>query len=135
MAFADAQSSGVILYGSGAAKVKLAAAAVVGDALGYSGGWKLALATVGTCIQQRAVAGEAGEIGQEITVYIGKVIVNGRFSGATADGSLYVAEGTDSGQYTQTAPTTTGDADKKVGIMIDAVTAVIFPNRDADSVA
>ena len=135
MAFADSQASADIDYGESPATIELASVAVKGDALGYSAGWKQALATVGSVVQIRCVAGENGAVGQKITAYFGKCYVNGRFSGATAGGALYVAEGTSNGMYTQTAPSTTGDANKIVGYAITSTIAAIVPNANVDSVA
>ena len=136
MAFADAQDNATILHGQDEATITLAGTVKKGDALGFSSGWKRALATVGSVVQMRCVAGSDGVSGQDITAYFGIVVVGGsRFSGATAGGALYVAEGTDSGKYTQTAPTTSGDANKIVGYMLSATEAVLLPNHNDDSTA
>ena len=42
MAFADTQTGGTIIDGSGAAEITLAGTVVKGDAMGYSAGWKRA---------------------------------------------------------------------------------------------
>jgi hypothetical protein len=134
MAFADAQSGGKILYGESPAPIMLAGTVSCGDALGFSGGWVRALATVAGVIQIRAVAGSDGVTGETITGYFGVTVVGGsRFSGATVNGGLYVAEGTASGQYTQTAPSTSGDATTGCGVMLSATVAAINPAHDADS--
>lgn len=135
MALADAQASAEILYGAEGAVIELAGAVVKGDCLGYSGGWQRALATVGGVIQMRCVASEAGVSGDSITAYFGTCLLAGRLSGGTAGAALYVAEGTDTGKYTETAPTDPGDANKVVGYMYDATHAVLIPNANADSVA
>jgi len=136
MAFADAQAGAQVFHGESPASIVLAGTVEKGDALGYSGGWKRALATVGTAIQQRCTAGEDGVSGQTITAYFGLCIVGGdRFSGGTAGSSVYVAEGTSNGMYTETAPTTTGDCNKIVGIVYDATTLHLYPFRNNDSVA
>ena len=110
MAFADAQDNAIITYGAEPTTVKLAGTVKKGDAIGFSDGWKRALATSGSVVQMRRVAGEDGASGQEITAYGGLVIIEGeRFSGGTAGSALYVAEGSDNGEYTETAPTTSGD--------------------------
>lgn len=135
MAFSDAQTAATIIFGSEPAEILLKGTVVAGDNIGYSDGWKRALATTGGVIQGRCIAAEAGATGEKKKVYFGFVIMTGRFTGGTADSSLYVAEGTDAGKFTETAPSTTGDANKKVGLVIDAVTVLAFPNRDVDSVA
>jgi len=135
MAFADAQSGGIIVFGRSPATVKIVGAVSKGDAIGNSGGWKRALATAGGVIQCRAVAGEDGVDGQEITAYFSDTIIEGRFSGATAGGALYVAEGTSNGMYTQTAPSTSTDANTIVGYAITATKGIVSPNMNVDSVA
>ena len=135
MAFGDAQSGATILYGDGAAVIELAGTVSKGDILGESSGWKRALATTGSVVQARCVASKDGVSGQMITAYFGTILMDDRITGATVGGALYVAEGTDSGQYVQTAPTTTGDADKVIGYMASATIAAIRPNEADDSVA
>jgi hypothetical protein len=136
MAFADAQTGAEILDGDGQTTVELAGTVSKGDALGYSSGWVRALATVATAVQGRLIAGEDGVAGQRIVVYCDWALIGGsRFSGATRGGAVYVAEGTASGQYTQTAPTTTGDANKIVGYALSPTILQIAPSYVIDSVA
>ena len=136
MAFADSQSGAIITHGEVLATIKLAGAVVKGDAVGFSGGWKQALATVGTgLVQMRCVAGEDGVTGQEITAYFGDVELADRVTGATVGGAVYVAEGTSVGMYTQTAPTTTGDSNKIVGYAVTATRLHVMPHANVDSVA
>jgi len=136
MAFADAQANCVIDYGEDESTITLAGTVKVGDAICWSSGWVRALATVATATQLRCVAGEDGVSGKQIKVYFGKLLLSGsRLSGGTAGSALYVAEGTSSGQYTETAPTTTGDCDTIVGYMLSANEAVLIPNRNTHSVA
>jgi len=135
LAFADAQTAATIIFGSEPATILLKDTVVAGDILGQSDGWKRALATVDGVIQGRCIAAEPGDTGDKIRAYFGYVIMTGRFTGGTDDAALYVAEGTDDGQFTETAPSTTGDANKKVGAVLDAVTIIAFPTRDDDSVA
>lgn len=136
MAFADAQANSIIDYGEDESIITLAGTAVIGDAIGWSSGWKRALATTGTAIQLRCVAIEAGTTGQRIKACFGKTVISGtRFSGGTAGAALYVAEGTSNGKYTETAPTDTGDCNTKVGYVLSANEAVLIPNRNTDSVA
>uniref|UniRef100_A0A6M3KUJ5 Uncharacterized protein n=1 Tax=viral metagenome TaxID=1070528 RepID=A0A6M3KUJ5_9ZZZZ len=136
MAFVDSQTGGIIDYGAGESEIKLATAAKVGDAIGWSSGWVRALATTGTAIQMRCVAAQDGASGQKIKAYFGKVLLGGtRISGGTAGSALYVAEGTSNGKYTETAPTDTGDCDTVVGYMFSTTEAILIPGRNTDSVA
>lgn len=136
MSFSDSQGAATILFGSEPAEILLKGTVVAGDILGQSDGWKRALATVGSgLIQGRCIAAELGGTGDKIIAYFGRVIMTGRFTGGTKDAPLYVAEGSDDGKFTETVPSDTGDATKKVGIVLDAVTILAHPNRDADSVA
>ena len=134
MAFADAQIGGRVLHGSAPCRITLAGACVAGDLLGYASGWKRALATTGTAIQGRLVAGEDGAIGDVITAYR-EAVVDSRISGATAGNPIYGAEGTDNGKYTETAPNTTGDCDTILGVALDATTLLLFPLNRADSLS
>ena len=136
MSFSDSQANGVIDYCEDEAEITLASAAKVGDALGWSSGWQRALGTVAGVIAMRCVAGEDGVTGQRIKAYFGKVGISGsRFSGGTAGATLYVAEGTSVGKYTEaTAPSTTGDSTTVVGYMVSANEAVLIPNRNVDTV-
>ena len=135
MAFVDGQSGGIVKSGRVPSFVKVIGAVSLGDALGYSGGWKRALATVATAIQMRCIAGEDGVDGQEVLAYFEQADVEGRFTGATAGGAVYVAEGTSNGMYTQTAPTTTGDCNKIVGYAITATKLHIEPPLNSDTIA
>ena len=135
MAFADSKTGGLILEGSLPAEITLSESCSKGDALGYSSGWKKALATTGGVIQGRAVAAMDGKSGEKIVAYFGRVRLGGRLSGMTVGNPLYVAEGTDAGQYTETVPSTSGDATKVVGYSISTTEAVIDMNANADSVA
>ena len=136
MAFADGQTNARIDYGEDEALITLAGTAKIGDALGWSSGWKRSLATVGSLIPLRCVAGDDGASGQRIKAYFGKTLVSGsRFSGGTAGNTLYVAEGSDSGKYTETAPSRSGDINTRAGYMLSANEGVILPNRREDSTA
>ena len=119
--------------GSRAPTVTLAEACSRGDVLGYSSGWKRALATVGTAIQGRVVALSYGEVGDVIPVSPDPVV--GGYTGATPGGYVYVAEGTDNGEITQTAPSTTGDCNTIIGIALSATEVLFFLNSRADSTA
>jgi hypothetical protein len=133
MAFSDPGKGRIIEQGEGLVKVTLAEACKAGDILGYSSGWKRALATVGTAIQGRLVVGEDGASGDEITAYR-RAVVSG-YSGGTAGDAVYVAEGTDHGKITETIPTTSGDCDTIIGYMASATVAALEPGSRADSTA
>lgn len=134
MAFADAQSGGTVRHGStGVIAVTLTGTAVKGDAL--SSAFARALATVGTATQIACVALEGGASGDVIPAAFGSCIVAGRFSGGTAAAPLYVAEGTSNGQYTETAPATTGDCNTIVGYAISATEYIIMPNARAKTLS
>lgn len=136
MALTDAQANTVIREGStGVIAVTLAEACVKGDAIGYSSGWKRALATVGTAIQMQGVALEKGAIGDVIPVAFGSAIVSGRFTGMTNGLPVYVAEGTSNGAYTETAPSTSGDCNTIIGYAISATEAILMPNARAKTTA
>lgn len=135
MALADSQTGCIIFHGESPAPVKLSGTVSKGDALGYSDGWKRALATVGSVVQMRCVASEGGVADQVITAYFGLVEMGGRFSGGTEGNAVYVAEGTDSGEYIDVAPTDTGDADKIVGYTMTALRITVHPNMNDDSIA
>jgi len=135
MAISDSQANGVIKYKEGTTTVKVEEAVKLGDAIGWSSGWVRALATVATAIQQRYIACEDGAAEQEIEVAVEVVLAGERLSGGTRGAALYVAEGTDYGEYTETAPTTTGDCDKIVGYMLSATRAYLNPGVVDDSTA
>ena len=107
--------------GPEAPTVVLAEACTRGDVLGYSSGWKLALATVGTAIQGLVVALADGAIGDSVPVSQNPIV--GGYSGATVGGYIYVAEGVSplgKGEITQTAPSTAGDICNRIGIALSA---------------
>ncbi len=133
MAFSDPGKGRIIEQGEGLVKITLAEACKAGDILGYSSGWKRALATVGTAIQGRLVAGEDGTNGDEITAYR-RAVVSG-YSGGTAGNPAYLAEGTDYGKIIETKPTTTGDCNTIIGYMASAALAALEPGSRADSTA
>ncbi len=136
MAFSDPGKGRVILdsgRGTEPQKVTLAEDCKCGDVLGYSSGWKRALATTGSVIQGRLVALADGESGEEVPVSANPVI--GDYSGATPGGYVYVAEGSDNGKITETAPTDSGDANTIIGIALTATMVMFFLNSRADSTA
>ena len=136
MAFSDPGKGRTVLdsgRGTEPGKVTLAEDCKCGDVLGYSSGWKRALATTGSVIQGRFVALTDGDNGKEVPVSPSPVI--GGYTGATAGGYVYVDEGSNNGQVTQTAPTTGGDADTIVGIALSTTEIMFFLNSRVDSTA
>ena len=133
MAFSDPGKGRIIEQGEGLVKITLAEACKAGDVLGYSSGWKRALATVGTAIQGRLVAGEDGASGDVVTAYR-RAVVSG-YSDGTPGNAVYVAEGTDYGKITETKPTTSSDCDTIIGYMVSATVAALEPGSRADSTA
>ena len=136
MAFSDPGIGRTILdsgRGTEPQKVTLAEACDMGDVLGYSSGWKRALATTGSVIQGRVVALQKGAVGDEVPVSANPVV--GGYSGATPGNYVYVAEGTDNGEITETAPTDSGDADTIIGVALTATEVMFFLNSRADSTA
>ena len=135
MAFADPGKNRKIEnsnVGPSAPTVTLAEACIRGDILGYSSGWKRALATVGTAIHGRLVALQDGASGDKIPVSQNPVVSG--YTGATAGAYIYVAEGTDYGQVTETAPTTQGDVDDIIGVALSATQVLFFLNARVDHV-
>ncbi len=136
MAFSDPGKGRIVLdsgRGTEPEKVTLAEAVKAGDVLGYSSGWKRALATTGSVIQGRLVALADGANGDEVPVSANPVI--GGYSGATPGSYVYVAEGSDNGQITETAPSTSGDANTIIGVALSATEVMFFLNSRADSTA
>ena len=136
MAFSDSGKGRVVLdsgRGTEPEKVTLAEDCKCGDVLGYSSGWKRALATTVSVIQGRLVALADGENGGEVPVSANPVI--GGYSEATPGGYVYVAEGSNNGQITQTAPSTSGDANTISGIALSATEVMFFLNSRVDSTA
>lgn len=136
MAFLDPGKGRVILdsgRGTEPDKVTLAEDCKCGDVLGYSSGWKRALATTGSVIQGRLVALVDGKNGEEVPVSASPVV--GGYSGATPGGYVYVDEGSNNGQVTQTAPSTGGDANTIIGIALAPTKVTFFLNSRPDSAA
>ncbi len=136
MAFSDPGKGRVILdsgRGPEPEKVTLAEDCKSGDVLGYSSGWKRALATTGSVIQGRLVALRAGANGEEVPVSANPVV--GGYSGATPGNYVYVDEGSNNGQITETAPSTTGDANTIIGMALSATEVLFFLNSRPDSTA
>ncbi len=136
MAFSDPGKDRQIIdsgVGSYSPTVTLAEACKRGDVLGYSSGWKRALATVNNVVQGRVVALVDGAIGDVIPVSPRPVV--GGYTGATPGNPVYVAEGTDNGKVTQTAPSTTNDANTIIGIALSATDILFFLNSRADTLS
>ena len=136
MAFSDPGKGRLVLdsgRGTEPGKVTLAEDCKCGDVLGYSSGWKRALATAGSVVQGRLIALADGENGDKVPVSVAPVVSG--YSGAAPGGYVYVAEGSDNGKITQTAPSTTGDANTIIGIALSATEVVFFLNSRADSTA
>ncbi len=135
MAFSDPAKGRSVIQSPGpeAPGVTVAEAIKEGDILGYSSGWKRALATVSGVIQGRLVALKDTPSGGKCPVALVCTITG--YSGATPGGYVYVDEGTNYGQVTQTAPSTTGDANTIIGIALSATDILFFLNSRADSVA
>ena len=136
MAFSDPGTGRVVLdsgRGTEPEKVTLAEDCKCGDVLGYSSGWKRALATAGSVIQGRLVALTDGKSSAEVPVSANPVI--GGYTGATVGGYVYVAEGSNNGKVTQTAPSTSGDANTVIGVALSATEVMFFLNSRADSTA
>ena len=136
MAFADPATGRKIVdsgRGTEPQTVTLAEACKVGDVLGYSSGWKRALATTGSVIQGRVVALAAGAIGDEVPVSANPVVDG--YTSATPGNYVYVAEGSDNGKITETAPSTSGDANTIIGVALTATKVMFFLNSRADRTA
>ncbi|MBI3930634.1 MAG: hypothetical protein HY325_01275 [Chloroflexi bacterium] len=136
MAFSDPGKGRLILdsgRGTEPEKVTLAEDCQSGDVLGYSSGWKRALAATGSVVQGRLVALADGKNGGEVPVSSNPVV--GGYSGATPGNYVYVAEGSNNGRITETAPSTTGDANTIIGVALSATEVMFFLNSRPDSTA
>jgi hypothetical protein len=140
MAYADNTTGGRrIVQGYLPVEITLGEACEVGDLLGYSSGWKRALATAGSVIHPRLVAGQRGKSGDVITAYAGAIVKG--VSGATGGNYVYTAEAALYGETTETAPSTTNDLNAPMGFSIDDDTILLLPAargivyHDADHLA
>lgn len=122
MAFADPQTGRHVICGPGpeAPTVILAGTCVEGDVLGYSSGWKRALATVSSVVSPQVIALKGGVSGDVIPVALVCVVTG--YSGGTPGGLIYCAEGSDNGKVTDTAPSTTNDVKTVIGVLLAADT-------------
>jgi hypothetical protein len=135
MAFADPAKGRSVIQSPGPEAVAVTVAEDVkeGDVLGYSSGWKRALATSGSVIQGRLIALKDAKRGKACPV-AARCTVTG-YTGATPGGYVYVDEGTNYGQVTQTAPSTTGDSNVIIGIAQSATDILFFLNSRVDATA
>lgn len=136
MPFSDPQVGRVIVdsgRGPNPGTVTLAGTVKRGDVLGYSTGWKRALATVGGVIQGQVVALADGVSGDVIPVSTHPVVSG--YTGGTPGSAVYVAEGTDNGKVTETAPSTSGDANTIIGVVLAADTVCFFVGARAPTTA
>lgn len=122
----------IVLNSSGRCRITLAGTVIAGDALGFSTGWKRALATVGTAIDTELVALEDGISGDVIEAAACAEL--GGFSSATPGNPLYQAEGTKNGEYTETEPTDTNDVNTIIGRILSATTILVKPSVRAGTV-
>ena len=122
MSFSDPAKGRSVIQSPGpeAYAVTVAEAVKEGDILGYSSGWKRALATVSSVINPQLIALKDTPSGGKCPV-ASEAIVTG-YSGGTPGGLIYLAEGTSYGQATDTAPSTTGDVKTVIGVLMDATT-------------
>lgn len=122
MAFSDPQKgrSVIVSPGAQAATVTLAGTVSEGDVIGYSSGWKRALATAGSVISPQLIALKAGVSGDVIPVSAVCVVTG--YSGGTPGGLIYCAEGSDAGKVTDTIPTTASDVLTVIGVLLNATT-------------
>ncbi len=113
-------------------RIELNSPCKAGDALGYSGGWIRALATVGTVVHAELVALESGEDGDVIEA--AQLAVLGGFTGGTVGAPVYLAEGSgNDGEYTETAPSTQFDINTIIGRILSATQILVMPSVRAGS--
>jgi len=140
MALTDNTTGGrIIMQGICPVRIALSDTVEVGDLLGISSStWVRALATTGGVVHARMVAGQSGVSGDVIVVYPFAVV--GGVTGATLGGAVYNAEAALKGEYTQTAPSTTGDVNAPIGIALTETEMFIHPGttvvyHDSDHLA
>lgn len=139
MAFADSHTGGVcreVFGGGGMVMRDVDEDVEEGDLLFQrtTGTVKLALATVATAEQAHYVAGQKAASGTKVPC-LPAAVVSGRISGASIGSPVYLAEGSNDGQYTQTAPSTTGDVNNPIGFAISATEIFVCPAFSPKTVA
>ncbi len=100
-----------------------------GDAIGFGSGWRRALATVGTVIACQLVALEDG-IGGDV-IEAAQLVVIGGFTGGTPGASVYSAEGSAAGEYTETEPSTQFDIKTILGYVLSTTQILVMPSTRA----
>ena len=137
MAFADAGVADVTITNIPNYRIRVTISDTVhrGDPIGQdaNGAWKRALATTGSVVQARLVALQGGDSGEVIEAVRSCRLSGGRITGATQGNAIYIAEGATAGLYTETKPTTSGDADTVIGEAVDATTLDIACQSNPDS--
>ena len=139
MTLTDNTTGGRIISGILGVQIVLSDACEVGDMLGVSSNtWVRALATTGSVVHARLVAGQSGKSGDSIIAYP-LAAIDG-LTGMTKGSLVYVAEGTLKGEVTETAPSTTGDVNAPVGISLSATKWFAHPGtmpvyHDSDHLA
>jgi len=115
----------IVENGSQPVQVTLAAACKPGQLLGYSSGWKLANATVGTAIPAELIAGQAGAIGDKITCFRRAVLWDR--DAPFTEGSLYYLDETTAGGViiVGSLPATTGDINQMLGIAVSTERLIV----------
>ncbi len=114
--------------------ITLSGTVIKGDCIGYSSGWKRALATAGTAIYTRLIALEPGVSGDVIEA-THEAVISG-FTGGTPGGAVYNEEGAGvGGGYTETAPSTTNDVKTPIGRILSASEILVTPDSHIDAVA
>jgi hypothetical protein len=136
LALSDPAKDRQVLWSPGpqAPEVTIAVAVKRGDILGYSSGWKKAIATTGGVVQGKLVA--LADAAANAKCPVSHIALVGGYSGATPGGYIYVNEGEgNDGTVTETAPSTSGDANTIIGIALSATEILFFLNSRADGTA
>jgi len=140
MALTDNTTGGrILLQGICPARIAISDTVEVGDLLGISSStWVRALATTGGVVHARMVAGQSGVSGDTIIAYPFAVV--GGVTGGVIGAAVYNAEAALKGEYTATAPDTTGDVNAPIGISLTATEMFLHPGstvvyHDADHLA
>jgi len=127
MALTDNTTGGrIILQGIAPVRIALSDTVEVGDLLGISSStWVRALATTPSQVHARLVAGQSGVSGDTIIAYPFAVV--GGVTLGVIGAAVYSAEAALKGEYTATAPSTTGDVNVPIGISLSATEILVFP--------